>query len=395
MPGIASRRWNWVEWAAVPLVCATMVAAWVGPFLQVILGLSVVQPRGLGYPTWVIIVLLLGASTAKNLLPRTRSGRVAGALMGVVAILIVLVGLSPFRDPSLGLSLAAVGQTIGSLAEWREAIPATFLLVVMSAALWARGLAVDWTDHHELWRTFALGVLVLGLLILLSGRGGAARDLALGRAVLSFLLTGLLALALLAALDVLSVERSFGRRAASLNRYWLSAVALALLAVTLVGWLLGQILAPDAVTQFVHWLDPLRRFIGQVLSLVLTAIIYVVFLGLMVLYRLISRWIGQPEPDTSQAMKAAEDLLQQTEVQTRSLSIPPNLKLVLSLAFPVSRRPCPVLGCLAAEAPASGEAMMSWRSGSRSAARNCCSTSSTSCSDVRRKWIPFWIYRWL
>ena len=333
MRGSAWKRWNWVEWGIVPLVCTMMVAAWVAPLLQFILGLAIVQPKGLDYPAWLAMSLLLGASAAKSLLPRTKAGRAISALIGVVVIFVVLSGLSPYRDPSSAWPHVSMGPTIRSLAQWGEGIPATFLLVVMSAALWARGLAADWTAHDELWRAFALGVVVLGLLLLLSGRGGAMQGVALGQAVMSFLLTGLLALALLAVLDVLSIQQPFGKRAAGLNRYWLSAVFLALLVIVFLGWLLGQILAPDAVAQFIRWFDPLRRFLGQVLSLVLTAVVYLFFTALMAIYRLISRWIKQPENDTSQFMKAGEDLLREIEERTPSFRISPDLQLVLVLLF--------------------------------------------------------------
>lgn len=333
MPGIAWKRSNWVEWAAVPLVCTAMIASWARPLLSLVLGLSIISPRGLDYPVWLIMAMLLGASAAKRVLPRTRAGRAAGAALGLVVIVIVLIGLSPYRAPLAWPSWASIGQTVRSLAEWGNAIPATFLLIIISAVLWARGLAADWTDHEEIWRAFALGVLVFGFLILLPGRTGTDASLSLGRSVMSFLLTGLLALALLAALDVLSIQQPFGRRAAGLNRYWLSAVVLALVAIVFLGWLLGQILAPDAVAQFVRWFDPLRRFIGQVLSFALTGIVYVVFLALMAIFRLVSRWIGQPDPDTAQAMQDAEDLFREAEEGTRSLSLSPELRLILVLLF--------------------------------------------------------------
>ncbi len=333
MRGSAWKRWNWVEWGIVPLVCSMMVAAWVTPLLQFILGLAIVQPKGLDYPAWLAVSLLLGASAAKSLLPKTYAGRAISAVIGMVVIFVVLSGLSPYRDLSTALPHASMGPTIRSLAQWGEGIPATFLLVVMSAALWARGLAADWTTHDELWRAFALGVVVLGLLLLLASRGDAVQGVALGRAVMFFLLTGLLALALLAVLDVLSIQQPFGKRAAGLNRYWLSAVFLARLVIVFLGWVLGQILAPDAVAQFVRWFDPLRRFLGQVLSLVLTSVIYLLFAVLMAIYRLISHWIKQPENDASEFMKASEDLMREIEERTPPFRLSPDLQLVLVLLF--------------------------------------------------------------
>jgi hypothetical protein len=300
MPGIAWKRWNWLEWGIVPLVSTMMYAAWLGPLFQLLLGLSILQPRGLNYPAWLIMALLLGASTAKGFLAKVSSGRLVGALIGVAAVIAVLIGLSPYRGMSSATSSPWLGRTIRSLAEWQVAVPATFLVVILSALLWAKGLAADWADHDELWRAFASGVLVLGLLILLSGRNGAGYNGLLGRAVISFLLTGLLALALLSVLNVLAIQHPYGKHTAGLSRYWLLAVLLALVTILALGWLLGLILAPDAVAQFVRWFDPLRRFVGRVLSFVLTAIVYVLFLALMALYNLVRRLLGHQEVDATE-----------------------------------------------------------------------------------------------
>jgi len=334
MPGIASKRWIWLERGIVPLVSSLMFSAWLGPLFRFILGLRIVAPRDLLYPGWLIITLLLSASVAKRLLPRTAWGRMIAAVLGVAAISMVLVGLSPYRDASSASSLVWLGRTIRSLAQWQEAIPATFVLLIMSAALWAKGLSIDWSDHDELWRAFASGVLVLGLLMLISGRGDPERALSLGRAVVFFLLSGLLALALLSVLDVLAIQQPFGKRVAGLNRYWLMALFLALLVIMVVGWLVGQFLAPDAVAQFVRWFDPLRRLIGRVISFVLVSIVYLLFAALTAIYRLLSKWIGRAEMEPPQFTGAAEELMRELDEQGQSLfRISPDLQLALVIVF--------------------------------------------------------------
>ncbi len=273
MPGVAWKRWNWVETWLTPLIAAIMRAAWLAPLIRIVLDHPLVTPQGTPYPAWLILALLLGASLVERTCEDRPWGRSATIIAGLGVI--VFVWLRLFGG---ALTEATGLRDLTYLVSLRDGFPAPLVVVVITAALWRRGMVMMWGSYDELWRGFVTGAIALGLMMLFAGR--LAPDVAAGLwgHMLAFLLCGLLGLAILSVTGSLTVELAAGSDAPTLNRYWLAALSSVVLITMLVGWALGQILSPEAVAHLLGALRPIARLIGRAFDLLLMVIAYVTML---------------------------------------------------------------------------------------------------------------------
>jgi len=297
MRGSAWRRWNWLEQGLIPLVSAATRAAWMTPLVHIILNNPLVAPQGTEYPAWLILLLLLAASSARYGLQTHPQGPILAACGGFLAVAGAFAYL--YTQPALSVARNAT-EFMLSLTDFQQGIPAPLLVLFITGALWRRGMTVEWKSHGEFWRDFIIGTIVLGLLMVLpSSALGTLSHTVLGGFCVAFVITGLLALGLLGVLDTLVLERVRESIASPLSRYWLIAVGSVVLAIVLAGWAIGQILSPNTIAGAWQAIRPLTRFVGQILEYILVAIIYLLVLILVPLFNALRAGLRLP-PEISE-----------------------------------------------------------------------------------------------
>lgn len=321
MSGSDSPRWNWLENGVIPVVSALMFAAWVRPVYQALLNWQVVRPVGLHYPAWLIVLIPLVVSTVETALQERVNSRWLSLAVGLPILVAALIYLTPEGAPFMRQPLQASWQVLLSLGRFQGKLPASLLILVLTAVLIVRGLLVDWMAHDALWRTFLVGIGALGLLMMLAPRVTA--PLALGRAMASFLLWGLMSLAIIAVANMLYNQRALGKKAPSVSRHWLVVVSVAVGAVILVGWGLGLLFSPETVADIVRWFDPIRKGIGAILSWLLTALVYVIFLVLEPLINWLASLIAKREMPKIELVKPLYEQLEELEEQQAAAGTTP------------------------------------------------------------------------
>jgi hypothetical protein len=283
---------------------------------------TLLRPVGLRYPAWLIVCIPLAVAAITDALQARRGARWWSFGAGATIILAALVYLSPEGARFGQQPFATLGDVILGLARFRSQIPASLVLLVMTALLVLRGMSVDWMSHEELWSAFLFGILALGVLMLLPA--DVTGSLALGNAMAAFLLWGLLALALLSVASMLNAQRTLGKKAPTLSRYWLLVVSLAVGVVILVGWGLGIFFSPETVAEIMRWLNPIRQAVGRVLSWVVGAFLYLIFLVLEPLINWLRSLIAKREMPKIEIAKQFADQLRelQEEAPAQTASIP-------------------------------------------------------------------------
>jgi len=91
-------------------------------------------------------------------------------------------------------------------------------------------------------------------------------------------------MALISASEMLSLQRARGRAAPFLNRYWLVSAGSVVVAILVLGWLLTQIVSPQAAG------DALRAvggLLGALLDLLSTLIVWIAYAAMWILWPLI------------------------------------------------------------------------------------------------------------
>ena len=331
MRGINWRRWTWARGGLLSLVSACMRVAWLYPLVHVILNNQLVVPRGTEYPAWLILALFLAAVVWARTSQDLPAGRLRAVLGGLLAILGALIYLF---QPGIEAPSQWLVHLCLTLIDFAEGVPAALVVIVVTGMVWQRGLTINWGTHHELWRSFVTGTIVLGLLVLLrdpmlENLGG----LGLSGSMAAFVVSGLVALALFSVTEAVSIEQPRGSEAVALNRYWLMAVGTAVLAILLVGWILGQILSPETVAEIVHLLDPIRRFVGQILQLILTAMVLALMWLLAPLVNALRQKLARAKPTP---MPTVPDLSEQFEDLQAASKLPPELETILAIVVVVA-----------------------------------------------------------
>jgi len=214
-------------------------------------------------------------------------------------------------------------------------VPAQLVTVLISALLWYRGIAIDWTDSSALWKSFSLGVVVLGAMLLLdlgSLAGMAAVDLRVS--TLAFLVSGMLAMALVSAAEMLSLQRARGRDAPFLNRYWLASAGSVVLATLVAGWLLTQIVSPQAAADVFR---AVGGVIGALLDMVSTVIVWIAYAAMWILWPLIMAlrdMLGEGELGTPEEGGAPESPFGDVPIEPRA--VPPAVQDILRIVAVVA-----------------------------------------------------------
>ena len=329
MPGIAWKRWHWLDNGLLPVAAAVMYAAWAYPLFAVHVRDPSTGVRHAGFTFWLCLGILLGGAAAGRIAGRLHRGAALVVGGGFAAILICLLLVAPS-------GLEGVGSWFAEDAFRPTAIAAS----VCALLLWWRGVRFDHVDHHEeTSRVFVVGTLALAglaLMIRLS-RGAASRQglayflgllllvvaggivlriiisVMLGRMdervlassseslvvctlllfgasspalppaetlsgpILLFVSAGLVTRALLGVSWVLNNQRGRGGIRLHVDRNWLVVMLGAVAVVVFLGLVVGQVLTPRAVLSALGWLEPVWTVLGTVLSYAFFTAFWVAF----------------------------------------------------------------------------------------------------------------------
>ena len=329
MPGTGWKPWHWLEPGLVLLASIVMRVAWLTPLIHLMLNNALVTPQGTRYPAWLVLVLLLASWALRRSLRTHPWGRGVGGAAGFVAVWAALAYLSRVEAGSF---ITWVGTVLVVLTDFREGLPAALLVVGITAAVWRSGLVMSLGYHGDFWRGFLRGIIVLGLLLLLSGRPvWWTADFNPWVCIISFLVSGLFGLALLSRGEALTLADALERPVARLSRYWVAAVGSVVLVILLAGWALGQVLTPDALAQAWRMLSPVARLLGRGLMYVLMAIAYVVIWVLEPLMRLVRAGMTEGATDLLGMQPSLREQFGDSEIVPRELT--PALQTALRFAF--------------------------------------------------------------
>lgn len=333
MPGIALRRWRWLESGLIPLASATMRVAWLTPLLYFLLNNNFVAPRGMHVPAWLILGVLLAASVVESALQEHPNGPTIAAGAGLLAILIVLavVFRLDLAHPFLWLR-----RVFANLTDFRTAFPATLIVILATALIWRRGMTASWHSYRELFKGFTTGVLILGFLLLVP-RPAAWEASGLNRwgSVLAFVVSALFSLSMIAAYESMANEMArggAGGTAPVLSRPWLGTALGVVFAVIALGWIGAQIFSPEAIKETLELFSPIWLAIRTAILYVWMGLAYIVFWALGPLLDILRAAVSRNWEQTAERVQERlEDQLEQVPQAAAEPSL--LLQQILRIAF--------------------------------------------------------------
>jgi len=306
-----------------------MRVAWLTPLLHFALNNVFVAPTGAHFPAWLILLLLLGASALESALQDHPDGPSLAAGAGMLAIVVVVAYTFRFDITHLGRWLKWI---FANLTTFREAFPATLVVILATALVWRRGMTADWHSYGELFRGFMTGVAVLGFLMLVvSGHAWDRAGLNMWTSMITFVLSALLSLALIGAYDVLTREQ-MGLVVPSLSRPWLAAAVVVTLSVMAVGWIVALILSPGTMAEMLRLLRPIWIVIREVILYVVLAFAYLIFWLLGPLLEMLQASVEGRWEEATEGL--AERLEEEFEIVEATPADPnPVLQMALRIVF--------------------------------------------------------------
>jgi hypothetical protein len=245
---------HWLEDWTIPAVAAVMRAAWMSPILHIAVNNPFVHPSGIIVPGWWLLALLLVPVFLQRLsLPRP----------WLVAVLITL-GLVAIPGSwavafgaDTGAPLAWLVEQVRALTDWRVGMSTGLILALATILIWQRGISGASMHYGDLWASFVWGSIALGTMLLLPSdtlAGIAGVDVM--TSLMLFVLTGLVGLALFALTGTLATENLRTSVPLGISRSWLAVVGTTAVAVLLLGWAAGLVLAPDMLARSLSYLKP-------------------------------------------------------------------------------------------------------------------------------------------
>lgn len=274
---LEDRRWNWIDEGVLAYALALMRAFWVWLLLHIwAQGLVGGQSDILSPP--VVFGLLAGGTAA------AQAGVHAVRRRRPAVVLVVLAGLAAIAGAiyvRFGAAIAPPWQPA-----WLNGVaghPGLALVALAAGAwLWWWGiLAGREPPFYDTYRNnFLLGMAALAVAV---GVTQATRVVPMRGVLLTGLLffaTGLAAMAVAGVQDTRRFERGKGEVSLAVTRYWLGTVAAVIGALIVLGLLLAQLFAPDAVTRLIGLLNSALDLAANILVLILMAFSYV-FFGLL------------------------------------------------------------------------------------------------------------------
>jgi len=272
---MTGKRWSWLDEGVIPLASALMRVAWVTPLMKFALNNEFVIPPDARYPSWLILGLLfLANGTVRVTRDHPWGARITTAA-GVMVVGLVLAYSVRLDVAHLDVWL---GRFVDEEGSFRTGMPAVVIVVVATAALWWRGMTASWHDYAELFGGFLVGVLALGAMMLLAGpEAWESRGLDVWVSVVGFVLSALVALALIATYEMLSWERFASRGGPGFSRHWLIVVGSLVTVILGLGWVASRLTQGDIGRAVGKLLAPLWMLLRLAVEYLLLAWGYLVF----------------------------------------------------------------------------------------------------------------------
>lgn len=307
------RSWNWIDEGVLPYALAAMRAVWL--WLGLCLWAHVLEPPRSELIPFLIVFGLLAVSTLFTQLALFRLRDVRGTWLvvggGVLAALLTLYtsfGSKPFQD-------------FGAL----------IITIVFTAWCWRWGIVAgrEPIRYDTYARNFVYGIIAIALVVFGAFLTRAIAPAELIFPILAFFALGLGILALASLRDAQQYERATFGQSFRLNRFWLGTVALVVLALMVVGFILGGVFTPEWAARAVDALLFLWRLITSVL-LIIAYVVALIFFGILdVLGRVIHFAPSEGEPFQLQEPPRLDELLKNQDAATSTL--PPELVLVAQI----------------------------------------------------------------
>lgn len=390
MLGAAWKRWNWLEDGLVPLSAILMHAAWAFPLFALFLrnpGTGAANP---GFTFGLCLAVLAGGTIAGRMASQNRMGAVIVVVGGLAAIWIALLLIVPENSQDLDLWFSTIldhvrvgregeaiptpflvvlcivllwwrgvriasaerHETIGSfvtgvivligllfLAAWlpsglaqppgrapQNAGSALGPMIFLMSLAVAFGLAVLSRfigDRAMLLSQLSLAVGLLFLALVLPN-GPSAEEI--GRWVILFISSGLVALALHGVLDTLRQQAAKTGILLRIDRYWAVSALGIVAAVLILGLVVGQIVAPGAIAGALGWLRPAWTALVQILMLLLYVFAYL-FFGLF--GPLLAGLQGRPREEGARPFDSPLDFEDVERMARDPIEIPPILSQIV------------------------------------------------------------------
>ena len=189
---------------------------------------------------------------------------------GILAGLIVLTWLLALRwtagagEPLW--SLRWLGEALSEMAHAAPQLPASLLTTGMVLVLWWR--AVSLAQRHVTLANTSFAFRV-GVLVLIVGVGAVSlyNPLAAPPLVVAYFFYSLLAISLARVEELASEGGAVG---SAFSGRWSAILTVATAGLVALGVLVGRLWSLEGLRTFLHWLDPLWRVLGDVLSFLLT-----------------------------------------------------------------------------------------------------------------------------
>lgn len=315
MPGQRSSRSISGERMLGTVLGGIMRATWITPIVSLLLHSGIILPE-VSLPFWGILALLLAPQALSWALGDRRGTRLWMALAGLAIVAGAALLLS--RSAEMG-PLEQIRELMGG--NWQVGFPSSVALFLIALTLWLQGMSSQWNRYRQAWRGFATGVVVLCFLAMLSKLDPAIFGVELGGAMMGFLATGILSLALQSAAGSLDFEEQRVGRRLPISRPWLVALLIILIVVMGGGWLLARSLSPELVDAV---LSTIRRFAAKVAEGLAWALAQILRGIFYLLDPLIKRFLGMTavEPNLNPLQDMADQLQQGATDPTLASSAP-------------------------------------------------------------------------
>lgn len=304
-------QWSWLNDGALPLLVTLLRTCWFWPWLALLqLVLSPSEPRVV-LPIWTIAAIpLLGFTLSRQLARHwpeqdpasslqsqsaAPSARIGVGLVGLLVLLVVL-WWRLYQPTFAFYDLRWIDQMRIDLFRWDGIeLPPIVLLFIITSYLWLRGIldAANQLSHDDVWRVFGGGVAAFALYFGLTGLAALEFFASSIGSLILFFAFGMLALALTNLKITSGLDRALGTGTnqpssmPQLTRHWANTVLLTVVILLGIGLLLGSLIAPDILAQFLEWAGSIVTFIGRIILSIILSIGFV----LLVIAYYIALWL--------------------------------------------------------------------------------------------------------
>lgn len=364
------RNWNWLDLALLPLMMSVMRTCWLAPWLALLSYTFGVLPVFLtsshGTEPAIGLAILGGVPLFSFWLARLLMSRLpqddemvlgspgagisfkARFWLGIGGLLLLLVILWwQYEQDHFALWNPAWVVELGQTLTHVEApmVASAWLSLITLIFLWLRGLldASRILGHDDVWAAMSSGLIALVVYLVVSRLFAVPVAADFSNAIVLFFAAGMTALAFSGLKITIGLDwaLSGSRRspkAPPLTRYWLISVAIIVLVLIGLGLLIGLLVAPEQVARFVALINSALNIVWRLLSYVLVAIAYVLFIVTYTILRifepLIQRLLAamggladiMPPPN-------AQDMPQQEPIANTVATMPDAYRWVALLLF--------------------------------------------------------------